>query len=183
MKPATFVEGHVVTFGVTVISGALSALALGHHVHEALDWSGWTKLAAVGLASAFAFGTAMCPIALARAHGESQEGGNAQSALLVIVLMLMVVDGALQVHAVQYLVKSMDMAALPLWAVCAIAALFQLSLFFVRGALYASTRETQELIDAREHHLREIKAHAKARELAQRRQKYAEKNNVVSING
>ena len=181
MKPATFVEGHVVTFTVTVISGALSALALGHHVHEALDWTGWTKLAAVGLASAFAFGTAMCPIALARAHGESQEGGNAQSALMVIVLMLMAVDGALQVHAVQYLVKSMDMAALPLWAVCTIAALFQLSLFFVRGALYASTRETQELIDARQQHLREIEAHAKARKNAKRRERYAA--NVVSING
>jgi hypothetical protein len=180
-KPATFVEGHVVTFGVTVISGALSALALGHHVHEALDWSGWTKLAAVGLASAFAFGTAMAPISLARAHGESQEGGNAQSALLVIVLMLMFVDGALQVHAVQYLVKSMNMAALNLWACIGLAALFQLSLFFVRGALYASTRETQELIDAREHHLREIEAHAKARKNAKRRERYAA--NVVSING
>jgi hypothetical protein len=180
-KPATFVEGHVVTFGVTVISGALSALALGHHVYEALDWSGWTKIAAVGLASAFAFGTAMAPISLARAHGESQEGGTAQSALLVIVLMLMVVDGALQVHAVQYLVQSMDMAALPIWAVCTIAGLFQLSLFFVRGALYASTRETQELIDAREQHLREIEAHAKARKNAKRREKYAA--NVVSING
>jgi hypothetical protein len=123
----------------------------------------------------------MCPIALARAHGESQEGGTAQSALLVIVLALMVVDGALQVHAVQYLVKSMDMAALPIWAVCTIAGLFQLSLFFVRGALYASTRETQELIDAREQHLREIEAHAKARKNAKRREKYAA--NVVSING
>lgn len=174
MKPATFVEGHLTTFAVTVISGALSALALGHHVHEALTWTGWTKQAAVGLASAFAFGTAMCPIALARAHGESQEGGTAQSALLVIVLMLMVVDGALQVHAVQYLVKSMDMAPLPLWAVCAIAGLFQLSLFFVRGALYASTRETQELIDARAHHLREIEAHAKARKNAERRERYAQ---------
>ena len=181
MKPATFVEGHLTTFAVTVISGAISALALGHHVHEALDWSGWTKLAAVGLASAFAFGTAMTPISLARAHGESQEGGNAQSALLVIVLMLMIVDGALQVHAVQYLVKSMDMAALPLWAVCTIAALFQLSLFFVRGALYASTRETQELIDARAHHLREIEAHAKARKNAERRERYAENRNVVNM--
>ena len=174
MKPATFVEGHLTTFAVTVISGALSALALGHHVHEALTWDGWTKLAAVGLASAFAFGTAMCPIALARAHGESQEGGAAQSALLVIVLMLMIVDGALQVHAVQYLVKSMNMAPLPLWAVCTLAGLFQLSLFFVRGALYASTRETQELIDARAHHLKEIEAHAKARKNAERRERYAE---------
>lgn len=174
MKPATFVEGHIVTFAVTVISGAISALALGHHVHEALDWTGWTKMAAVGLASAFAFGTAMTPISLARAHGESQEGGNAQSALLVIVLALMVVDGALQVHAVQYLVASMGMAALPIWAVCVIAGLFQLSLFFVRGALYASTRETQDLIDARAQHLREVAIHAKARDLAKRRERYAE---------
>jgi membrane-associated HD superfamily phosphohydrolase len=180
-KPATFVEGHLVTFGVTVISGALSALALGHHVHEALDWSGWTKLAAVGLASAFAFGTAMAPISLARAHGESQEGGNAQSALLVIVLMLMVVDGALQVHAVQYIVKSMGMAELAMWAVCLIAGLWQMAMFFVRGALTASQKEIRDIIAAREHHLREIEAHAKARKNATRRERYAA--NVVSING
>ena len=181
MKPATFIEGHAVTFSVTVISGALSALALGHHVHEALAWTGWTKTAAVSLASAFAFLTAMTPISLARAHGESQEGGNPQSAILLIVLMLMVVDAALQIHAVQYLVKSMGMEALGLWVLVVLAALWQMALFFVRGALYASTRETQELIDAREQHLREIEAYAKQAELAKRRQRYAEKNNVVNM--
>lgn len=174
MKPATFVEGHLTTFAVTVISGALSALALGHHVQMELEWTGHTKTAAVSLASAFAFLTAMTPISLARAHGESQEGGNPQSALLVIVLALMIVDGALQVHAVQYLVKSMDMPALNLWACIGLAAVFQMSLFFVRGALYASTKETQDLIDAREHHLKEVAAYAKERELAKRRERYAE---------
>jgi hypothetical protein len=174
MKPATFIEGHIVTFTVTVASGLLSALALGHHVHEALDWTGWTKQAAVALASAFAFLTAMTPISLARAHGESQEGGNPQSAILVIVLMLMVVDGALQIHAVQYMVTSMGMEALSLWVLVALAALWQMALFFVRGALYASTRETQELIDARAHHLKEVAAYAKERELAKRRERYHE---------
>jgi hypothetical protein len=180
-RPATFIEGHAVTLAVTVISGAISALALGHHVQEALTWTGHAKTAAVGLASAFAFLTALTPISLARAHGESQEGGNPQSALLVIVLALMFVDGALQVHAVQYIVKSMGMPALNLWACIGLAALFQMALFFVRGALYASTKETQDLIDAREHHLREVAAHAKARDLAKRREKYAERNNVVNM--
>ena len=186
MKPApdtvpSFWEGHSVTLAVTVASGLISALALGHHVQQALTWTGWTKDAAVILSSLFAFLTAMTPISLARAHGESMEGGNPQSALLVIVLMLMVVDGALQVHAVQYLVKSMQMPALNLWACIGLAAVFQMALFFVRGALYASTKETQDLIDAREHHLKEVAAHAKARELAKRRERYAESRNVVNM--
>jgi hypothetical protein len=180
-RPATFIEGHAVTLAVTVISGAISALALGHHVQADLTWTGHAKTAAVGLASAFAFLTALTPISLARAHGESQEGGNPQSALLVIVLALMFVDGALQVHAVQYIVKSMGMPALNLWACIGLAALFQMALFFVRGALYASTKETQDLIDAREHHLKEVAAHAKARDLAKRRERYAERNNVVNM--
>ena len=181
MKPATFIEGHLTTFAVTLVSGALSALALGHHVQMELEWTGHAKTAAVALASAFAFLTAMCPISLARAHGESQEGGNPQSALLCIVLGLMIVDGGLQVHAVQYLVKSMDMPALNLWACIGLAAVFQMALFFVRGALYASTKETQDLIDAREHHLKEVAAHAKARDLAKRRERYHERNNVVNM--
>lgn len=182
MKPATFIEGHLTTFAVTLVSGALSALALGHHVQAELEWTGHAKTAAVALASAFAFLTAMCPISLARAHGESQEGGNPQSALLVIVLALMVVDGALQVHAVQYLIASMDpKAQLSVWLLVGLAAVWQLALFFVRGALYASTKETQDLIDAREHHLKEVAAHAKARDLAKRRERYHERNNVVNM--
>ena len=179
MKPATFIEGHAVTLAVTIISGAISPLALGHHVQADLTWTGHAKTAAVGLASAFAFLTAMTPISLARAHGESQEGGNPQSALLVIVLALMFVDGALQVHAVQYLVKEMQQPELNVWLLVALAGVWQLALFFVRGALYASTKETQDLIDAREHHLREVAAHAKARELAKRRERY--QKNVVQM--
>jgi membrane-associated HD superfamily phosphohydrolase len=176
-----FWEGHSVTLAVTVASGLISALALGHHVQQALTWTGWTKDAAVILSCLFAFLTAMTPISLARAHGESMEGGNPQSALLIIVLMLMVVDGALQVHAVQYIVKSMGMAELAMWAVCLIAGLWQMAMFFVRGALTASQKEIRDIIAAREHHLREIEAHAKARKNAKRREKYAA--NVVSING
>ena len=170
-----FWEGHGVTLAVTVASGLISALALGHHVEAALTWTGWTKDAAVILASGFAFLTAMTPISLARAHGESMEGGNPQTALLVIVLMLMVVDGALQVHAVQYVVKSMGMAELALWAVCALAGLWQMAMFFVRGALVSSQKEIRDLIDAREQHLKEVAAYAKEQQLAKRREDYAQK--------
>lgn len=169
-----FVEGHGVTLAVTVVSGAISALALGHHVHEALTWTGWTKPATVTLASAFAFLTAMTPISLARAHGESIEGGPAQSAILAIVVMLMTVDGALQVHAVQYIIKSMGMAELALWAVCLLAGVWQLAMFFVRGALTASAREIRDLIKARQQELDLAAAYAKERELAKRRERYAE---------
>ena len=173
----SFWEGHSVTLAVTVASGLISALALGHHVQVALTWTGWTKDAAVILASVFAFLTAMTPISLARAHGESMEGGNPQSALLVIVLMLMAVDGALQVHAVQYVVKSMGMAELSMWAVCTPAGLWQMAMFFVRGALTASQKEIRDIIAAQEQHLKEVAAYAKERELAKRRERYAENRN------
>jgi hypothetical protein len=55
---------------------------------------------------------------------------------------------------------------------------FEIAAFFVRGLLYATTKEIQELIDARAHHLREIEAHAKARKNAERREKYAGRNVV-----
>jgi hypothetical protein len=68
----------------------------------------------------------------------------------------------------------MGMEALSLWALIGLAALWQMALFFVRGALYASTRETQELIDARAQHLKEVEAYAKQAHLAKRRERYAE---------
>jgi hypothetical protein len=117
---------------------------------------------------------AMTPVSLARAHGESQEGGNPQSALLVIVLALMFVDGALQVHAAHYIIKMMGQEPPAVWMLAIGAGLFQLSMFMVRGGLYAASREIRELIDARQERLDQAAAYARDQINAKRREQYAE---------
>lgn len=173
-----FEEGHMVTFAVTVVSGLISALALAYHVHrdaeigeEAVKW------AFVILSGLFAFGMAMAPISLARAHGESFEGGNAQTGLLIIVLMLMAIDGALQVHAIKFLVETFHGAKAPsTWILAIGAGLFQLAMFFVRGNLYAAHTEIQSLIDGREQEARMAEIHAREAHNARRREQYALKS-------
>jgi len=176
-KAPYFQEGHIVTFSVTVVSGLISALALSYHVHrdagidaEAVKW------AFVILAGLFAFGMAMAPISLARAHGESMEGGNAQTGLLIIVLMMMAIDGALQVHAAVFLIETFGVKPPGYWTLGIGAALFQLAMFFVRGNLYAAHAEIQSLIDARAHEAEMAAAYAKEAHNAKRREKYALKS-------
>lgn len=171
-----FSEGHWVTAIVTVISGLISALALSYHVYvdakievEAVKW------AFVVLAGAFAFGMAMTPMSLARAHGESIEGASAQNAILGIVLLVMIVDGALQVHAAHYLLSTFGYKEVPLWGLGIIAAAFQIAMFFIRGALYQATCEVQALIDSKNERLAAIAAREREAVNAKRRDDYAGK--------
>jgi hypothetical protein len=169
-----FKEGHVVTFTVTIVSGLISALALAYHIHrDAVIADETIKIAFVALSAAFAFLMAMTPISLARAHGTALEGGNAQSGLMLIVLMVMLIDGALQVHAAQFILAAFG-KSMSIWILVAGAVAFQLALFFVRGALYAASNEIQELIDARAHEAKMAEIYAKEKQLAKRREKYHE---------
>ena len=110
----------------------------------------------------------------------SLEGGNAQSGLMLIVLMVMALDGALQVHAASVIMEALSIG-LPAWWIMAIGAgLFQLSMFFMRGTLFACSREIQEMIDARQHDLDMAAAYAKEQANAKRREEYhAKKLHVV----
>lgn len=159
-----FWEGEAVTGAVTILSGIISAAALALHV--------WTDLktpvpeltiAFAVLAGLFALLMAVSPMSLARAHGEALEGCPAQSAILVIVFGLMIVDGALQVHAVSYLMKLMGLTLPNIWILVGIAAVFQMSMFFIRSALFAASREIRELIEARQHELAQSKIHLRAK--------------------
>ena len=157
----------------------ISALALAYHVWDTITVSHWAvKVAFTVLSGVFAFLMGLVPMTLAKAHGSALEGSNAQSGLMFIVVLFMAVDGALLVHAVQYMQKLMGMTPLGLAWIVPIVMAFEIAAFFVRGLLYATTKEIQELIDARAHHLREIEAHAKARKNAERREKYAGRNVV-----
>ena len=158
-----FQEGHIVTFAVTVISGLISALALGYHIYTDATMSEPVKWAFIALGSLFAFGMAMTPISLARAHGESMDGGNPQTGLLFIVMMIMFVDGALQVHAASFLIKEMGMGVPSIWFLVAGAALMQIALFFVRGLLYGASKEIQEMIDGRKHEAEMLQINIRAR--------------------
>lgn len=153
----------------------ISALALSYHVWDTITVSHWgVKLAFTILSGVFAFLMGLVPMTLAKAHGSALEGGSAQSGLMFIVILFMAVDGALLVHAVQYMQKLMGMTPLGLAWLVPIVAAFEIAAFFVRGMLYATTREIQDLIDARAQHLKEIEAHARAQKNAGRRERYAQ---------
>lgn len=177
-----FSEVHWVTIALTVISGTISALAASYHIHADAEFDmAEVKWAFTVLGGLFALTMALTPMFLAKPHGEALEGGNAQSGLMVIVLMVMALDGALQVHAASVIMEALKIE-LPAWWIMAIfAALFQLSMFFMRGTLFATTKEIQELIDARAHERELAAVYAKEAELAKRREKYAETKNVVNI--
>lgn len=178
-----FPEVHFVTVFLTLVSGTISALAASYHIHDAATFDvAEVKWAFVVLGGLFALTMALTPMFLARPHGEAFEGGNAQSGLMLIVLMVMMLDGALQVHAASVIMESLSIA-LPAWWIMAIGAgLFQLSMFFMRGALFAATKEIQELIDARAHEVEMAAVYAKEQQLAKRREDYAaKKSNVVNM--
>jgi hypothetical protein len=177
-----FHEGHIVTGIVTVVSGLISALALAYHIHrDAVIEAEAVKWAFVVLSGAFAFGMAMTPMSLARAHGESIEGGSAQSAILGIVILVMIVDGALQVHAAAFLMELLGYKDAPLWALGLIAGAFQIAMFFIRGALYQASTEIKSLIEARQERIEQAAAYAREQLNAKRREQYAERNNVVNM--
>lgn len=176
-----FNEVHAVTVFLTLVSGTISALAASYHIHAAATFSvPEVKTAFVILGGVFALTMALTPMFLARPHGEAIEGGNAQSGLMLIVMMVMCLDGALQVHAASVILEALKIA-LPAWWIMAIgAALFQLSMFFMRGTLFATSREIQDMIDARQHDLDMAAAHAREQALAKRREDYhAKKLHVV----
>jgi hypothetical protein len=178
-----FHEVHYATMFLTGLSGTISALAASYHIHAGATFSMWeVKLVFTVLGGVFALTMALMPMFLARPHGEAMEGGNAQSGLMLIVLMVMALDGALQVHAATVILEALAIEV-PAWWVMAIgAALFQLSMFFMRGTLFAATREIQELIDARAQELKLAEVYARAEKNAKRREDYAAKNgNVYAI--
>lgn len=147
-----FSEGEWITGIATVVSCLISALALAYHVWDAIKVEHLAvQIAFTALAGAFALLMGIVPMSLARAHGSAMEGGNAQSGLLVLVVLFMAVDASLQIHAIQYIMKLMGLTPPGLLWLVAIAVAFQIGAFFVRGQLYAVSKEIQELIDARVH--------------------------------
>ena len=110
-KAPRFGEGEWMAGAVTVVLCAISALALAFHIFdsfpkdkpEAIMW------AFTSLAGLFAFGMGLLPMMLARAHGSALEGGTAQSFLGLVVFLFIIVDMALQVHAMKYLMEIIQM--------------------------------------------------------------------------
>jgi hypothetical protein len=178
-----FHEGEIITGAVTIVSCAISALALAYHVWEAITVTQMgVRVAFTALAGLFALLMGVVPMSLARAHGSAMEGGNAQTGLLILVLLFAAVDGALQVHAISYTMKLMSMTPPGLLWLVTLAGAFQIAAFFVRGQLYAATREIQELIDARVQEARMAEIYAREKNNAKRRAEYAaKKSNVINM--
>jgi hypothetical protein len=147
-----FAEGEWAAIAATLISCSISALALSWHVWDKITVDNeFVKWAFTILFGLFALVMGIVPMMLARAHGSAMEGGPAQSGLLFVVFLFMLVDGALQFHAISYVMELMGATAIDWVWPAAGAAAFQIAAFFARGLLFAVTREIQELIDARAH--------------------------------
>lgn len=163
-KAPKFTEGEIITGAVTIVSCAISALALAYHVWEAITVTQiGVRVAFTALAGLFALLMGVVPMSLARAHGNAMEGGNAQTGLLVLVFLFGAVDAALQIHAISYIMGLMGMTPPSLVWLVSLAAAFQIGAFFVRGQLYAASREIQELIDARAHEAQLARHNIRAR--------------------
>jgi hypothetical protein len=181
-----FIEGEIITGLVTVVLCGISALALAYHVYDKApaDMPELISWAFTALSGVFAFGMGLVPMLLARAHGTSMEGGSAQAGLTFVVFLFILVDMALQIHAMHYIMDLMEVGAPSLWWLVAVSAAFQIAAFMVRGSLFAASREIQELIDARAHEAELAVAYAKEAFNAKRRADYAaNKTNVVGIRG
>ncbi len=180
-----FHEGEIITAAVTVVLCAISALALSYHVYDkaSADMPDGVVWAFTALSGLFAFGMGLVPMLLARAHGTSMEGGSAQAGLTFVVFLFILVDMALQIHALHYLMDLMEITPPALWQLVSVSAAFQIAAFMVRGSLYAATREIQELIDARAHEAELAAAIAREQVNAKRREEYAAKRdgNVVNM--
>ncbi len=179
-----FQEGEIITAAVTVVLCAISALALSYHVYDKApaDMPVFIVWAFTALSGLFAFGMGLVPMMLARAHGTALEGCPAQNGLTFVVFLFILVDMALQIHAMHYIMKLMEITPPSIWWLVSISAAFQIAAFMVRGSLYAATREIQELIDARAHEAELAAAYAKEAHNAKRRETYAEKKgNVVNM--
>ncbi len=172
-----FHEGEIITGLVTVVLCAISALALSYHVFDKApaDMPQGIIWAFTALSGLFAFGMGLVPMMLARAHGTSMEGGSAQAGLTFVVFLFILVDMALQIHAMHYIMDLMEITPPALWQLVSVSAAFQIAAFMVRGSLYAATREIQELIDARAHEAELAAAIAREQVNAKRREEYAEK--------
>lgn len=147
-----FGEGEAAVIAATLVSCAISALLLAYHVWAEIEISEMlVKQTVTVLFGLFAITMGIVPMMLARAHGSALEGGNPQTGLLIVVCLFMLVDGALQFHAISYTMKLMGVES-PGWVWPTLgAAAFQIGAFFSRGMLHAVTKEIQELIDARNH--------------------------------
>ncbi|HPE49168.1 MAG TPA: hypothetical protein PLR76_12255 [Hyphomonas sp.] len=145
--PAYHIE-HLLILAITVIFGAISATAVFYHVSEIGTFEGPFTMVFSALGAAFAFGMAILPAALAKPHGQAIEGANAQGSLILVVMMVMIVDGSLQWHAVSVIAEALQMQLPPWWALVMVIAAFQVSMFMARGALAASTSEQREMLVA-----------------------------------
>lgn len=163
-KIPTYTAQHNLVIGVTVIFGTISAVAMVYHVHKDGNFGELFNTIFAALCGIFAFGMAIIPVAMAKAHGEAITGGVAESSILAVVVMIMVVDGSMQWHAIVTILEGMNVKVPAWWALLLIIASFQLAMFMARGALANSSQEQQEMLDSKNERLEAIAARERMHE-------------------
>ncbi len=167
---------HILVLTITCVFGAISGLAMFYDIwiHGSFSDERFRLPFAIGVSIA-GFLLAIMPAAFAKAHGEAITGASAQSSILMVVLLIMVADGAFQWHAVNIIFDILGAKPLSWWQMTLVIGAIQIALFASRGALAASTAEQKELVASQQERIAAIEARERAEKNALRREKYAEK--------
>jgi hypothetical protein len=162
-KPA-----HLVTGLAVIAAGAASTLAAAYTVSQAaLPYP--VSIFATGIAATLTASLALMPMTLAPAYGDALRKGKARGQLLGLTVMILAVDGALQMNAVNVAAKALGHEHVNHLVAGAVIALFQLSTFFLRGSLIEAHHERQSAIAAERLALEQLADRREKRRRAKRR--------------
>ena len=140
-------SAHLVTGLAIMSAGAASTLAAAYTVSQAnLPYP--VSIFATAIAATLTASLALMPMTLAPAYGDAIRNGTARGRILGLTLMILAVDGALQLNAVSVAAHALGHEHINHLAAGAVIALFQLSTFFLRGSLIEAHHERQSAIAA-----------------------------------
>jgi hypothetical protein len=170
-------SAHLVT-GLAIISaGAASTLAAAYTVSQAaLPYP--VSIFATAIAATLTASLALMPMTLAPAYGDAIRNGTARGRILGLTIMILAVDGALQLNAVSVAAHALGHDHVNHLIAGSVIALFQLSTFFLRGSLIEAHHERQSAIAAERLAFEQLADRREKRRRAKRRKA----SNVTHIN-
>ena len=131
---------HFITGCAVVAAGAVSTI-IATYVLSRAALPPDVRVAAMVAGSVLVASLALMPMFLAPAYGDALRTGKARGQLLLLTLMVLAVDGAMQLQSVSVIAKALGHEHVNHWAAGAVIALFQAATFFIRGSLIEAYNE------------------------------------------
>lgn len=136
-RPAHFVTGMAV-----VAAGAASTLMAVYTVSKA-TLPHDVRICAMIIVGVLTASLALMPMFLAPAYGDAIRNGKARKHLLALTIVILFVDGLMQMNAINVIAEAMKIDHVNHIAAFAGIAGFQLATFFIRGKLIEAHNERQ----------------------------------------